>query len=172
MIPRRLASVLQQRLEQFPAVALLGPRQVGKTTLARARSPKVYIRDSGLVHVLLRLPDREALLGHPVVGGSWEGFVLENLIGCAPDGTQASFYRTAAGAEIDLVLELPNSETWAIEIKRGLAPSPDRGFHHALADLTPNQAWMLHGGEDRYGKPGGITVIGLRELCAAIQSCA
>ncbi|MBK5968446.1 MULTISPECIES: ATP-binding protein [Thiorhodovibrio] len=136
------------------------------------RSPKIYIRDSGLVHILLRLRDRETLLGHPVVGGSWEGFVLENLLQCAPDGTQASFYRTAAGAEIDLVLELPNSETWAIEIKRGLTPTPDRGFHHALADLTPDQAWIIYSGEDRYRKPGGITVIGLREFCSLIQSAS
>ncbi len=136
------------------------------------RSPKLYIRDSGLVHALLRLRDREALLGHPVVGGSWEGFVLENLLGCAPEGAQASFYRTAAGAEIDLLLELPNNQTWAIEIKRGLAPTPDRGFHHALADLKPDQAWILYGGEERYQKREGITVIGLRELCSLIQTCA
>lgn len=136
------------------------------------RSPKLYIRDSGLVHALLRLSDHEALLGHPVVGGSWEGFALENLLGCVPEGTQASFYRTAAGAEIDLLLELPNGATWAIEIKRGLTPTPDRGFHHALADLTPDQAWILYGGEERYRKREGITVIGLDELCSLIQACA
>ncbi|MEA1053142.1 ATP-binding protein [Lamprobacter modestohalophilus] len=136
------------------------------------RSPKLYIRDAGLVHALLRLPHREALLGHPVVGASWEGFVIENLIGCAPDGTQASFYRTAVGAEIDLLLALPNGETWAVEIKRGLAPTPDRGFHQALEDLRPDQAWIVYSGEERYRKPGGITVIGLRELCSTLQACA
>ncbi|MBK5941050.1 ATP-binding protein [Halochromatium roseum] len=136
------------------------------------RSPKLYLRDAGLVHALLRLPTREALLGHPVVGASWEGFVIENLIGCAPDGTQASFYRTAVGAEIDLLLALPNGETWAVEIKRGLAPTPDRGFHQALEDLRPDQAWIVYSGEERYRKPGGITVIGLRELCSTLQACA
>jgi predicted AAA+ superfamily ATPase len=136
------------------------------------RSPKLYLRDAGLVHALLRLPHREALLGHPVVGASWEGFVIENLIGCAPDGTQASFYRTAVGAEIDLLLALPNGETWAVEIKRGLAPTPDRGFHQALEDLRPDQAWIVYSGEERYRKPGGITVIGLRELCSTLQACA
>lgn len=136
------------------------------------RSPKLYLRDAGLVHALLRLPTREALLGHPVVGASWEGFVIENLIGCAPDGTQASFYRTAVGAEIDLLLALPDGETWAVEIKRGLAPTPDRGFHQALEDLRPDQAWIVYSGEERYRKPGGITVIGLRELCSTLQACA
>jgi len=136
------------------------------------RSPKLYIRDAGLVHALLRLPDHEALLGHPVVGNSWEGFVIENLLGCAPDGTQASFYRTAVGAEIDLLLELPTGETWAIEIKRGLAPTPERGFHHALEDLKPAQAWIVYSGEERYRKPGGITVVGLRELCLTLRALA
>ena len=92
------------------------------------KSPKVYVRDSGIVHALLALDDREAVLGHPVAGGSWEGFVVENLLSVAPERTAASFYRTAAGAEVDLVLDLPGIGRWAIEIKRGLAPRLDRGF--------------------------------------------
>ena len=71
------------------------------------KSPKVYVRDSGLLQALLGLGDYNALAGHPVVGASWEGFVMENLLAVVPGRTQASFYRTSAGAEVDLVLELP-----------------------------------------------------------------
>lgn len=71
------------------------------------KSPKVYVRDSGLVHALLGLANFDALAGHPVVGASWEGFVIENLLAAAPERTHASFYRTSAGAQIDLVLDLP-----------------------------------------------------------------
>jgi uncharacterized protein len=78
------------------------------------RSPKVYVRDSGIVHALLGLPTYETILGHPVAGASWEGFVIETILAAAPDGTTANFYRTAAGAEIDLVLTLPGQGLWAI----------------------------------------------------------
>ncbi len=84
------------------------------------KSPKVYVRDSGIVHTLLGLDDRDAVLGHPVAGGSWEGFVIENLLGSAPERVKASFYRTSAGAEIDLVLEMLGGKLWTVEIKRGL----------------------------------------------------
>jgi len=87
------------------------------------KSPKVYVRYSGLVHALLGLSDREALLAHPVAGGSWESRAIESLIAAAPNGTEAYFFRTAAGAEIDLLLKLPGQRApWAIEVKRGLAP--------------------------------------------------
>lgn len=99
------------------------------------KSPKVYIRDPGLTHALLGLGTPEALLGHPVVGGSWEGFCIENLIAAAPRGTEASFYRSSAGAEIDLILKLPDGELWAIEIKRTTSPKVTRGFHVAAEDL-------------------------------------
>jgi predicted AAA+ superfamily ATPase len=80
------------------------------------KSPRVYVRDSGLVHTLLGIDDRDSLLGHPVAGASWEGFVVENILRVVPDRVQASFYRTAAGAIMDLVLEWPGAEVWAIEI--------------------------------------------------------
>ncbi len=99
------------------------------------KSPKVYIRDPGLAHALLGLESAEQLLGHPVVGGSWEGFCIENLIAAAPRGTQASFYRSAAGAEIDLILRLPDGALWAIEVKRTTVAKVARGFHIAAEDL-------------------------------------
>ena len=129
-----------------------------------AKSPKVYVRDSGIVHALLRLDDPESVLGHPIAGASWEGFVIETLLRAAPERTQASFYRTASGVEIDLVLDLPGARVWAIEIKRGLAPAVSRGFRTALDDVQPDRAFIVHGGEDRYPKGSGVEAIGLREL--------
>lgn len=132
------------------------------------KSPKVYVRDSGIVHTLLGLDDRDAVLGHPVAGGSWEGFVVENLLSVAPERVNASFYRTSAGAEIDLVLEMPGGKLWAVEIKRGLAPKLDKGFHHAREDLKPERCFVVYSGEERYPKGKGIEVIGLRELAAVL----
>ena len=106
----------------------------GSSSKRLVRAPKVYVRDSGLVHALLGLPHLDAVLGHPVAGGSWEGFVLEQLIAAAPQA-QASYYRTSHGAEVDLVLEFRNGATWVIEIKRSSAPSVSKGFYLAGADL-------------------------------------
>lgn len=128
------------------------------------KSPKVYVRDSGVVHALLGLEGVEDVLGHPVAGGSWEGFVIENLLSAAPESLRASFYRTAAGAEIDLLLHLPGGALWAIEIKRGLAPKLDKGFHHAREDLQPDRAFIVYSGNERYQKTADVQVIGLTEL--------
>ncbi|MDP6352600.1 MAG: ATP-binding protein [Alphaproteobacteria bacterium] len=133
------------------------------------KSPKVTVRDSGLVHALLGIEDHNALGGHPVVGASWEGFVIENLLAAAPPRTMASFYRTAAGAEIDLVLDLPGRRgLWAIEIKHGLTASPSRGFHHAREDLKPKRSYLVHSGDDRYPITKDVEAIGLREMAALL----
>jgi predicted AAA+ superfamily ATPase len=110
------------------------------------KSPKVYVRDSGLMHVLLGLGTLEGLLGHPAVGGSWEGFCLETLIAAAPEGTEPYFYRTSAGAELDLILRLPGGEVWAIEIKRATAPKPSRGFHIAVEDIRATRRLLVYAG--------------------------
>lgn len=128
------------------------------------KSPKVYIRDSGLLHALLNIPDRNALLGHPVVGASWEGFVIENLINAAPALTVPGFYRTSGGAEIDLLLELPGGERWAIEVKRSRAAKPARGFYEACEDLKPAKRFVVHAGADRFPISDDVQAIGLREL--------
>lgn len=129
------------------------------------KSPKTYIRDSGLVHALLGLDSLNALIGHPVAGASWEGFVIENLLGAAPPGTAAHFYRTQAGAEVDLVLELPGaSAPWAIEVKLGLTPSIGRGFYNACEDIAPQRAFIVHSGDDRYPLSTDIEAIGLRAM--------
>ncbi|KZM39149.1 ATP-binding protein [Labrenzia sp. OB1] len=111
------------------------------------KSPKVFVRDSGLVHALLGLDSMEGLLGHPVIGGSWEGFCLETLIAVAPTGTEPYFYRTAAGAELDLVLRLPGGKIWAIEIKRTTAPKVSRGFHLAVEDIKADRKILVYAGE-------------------------
>ncbi len=104
--------------------------------------PKVYVRDSGIVHALLGIRDHNPLAGHPVAGASWESFVIENLLAVTPAASIAGFYRTAAGAEIDLVLEISGHGLWAMEIKRGLSPKPEKGFHMACEDLKPDRRFF------------------------------
>lgn len=111
------------------------------------KSPKTYIRDSGLTHALLSIGTREDLLGHPVAGGSWEGFCIENLISVAPRGTEASFYRSSAGAEIDIVLKLPGGELWTIEVKHTTSPRVSRGFHIASDDLGSAHRILVYAGD-------------------------
>jgi predicted AAA+ superfamily ATPase len=132
------------------------------------KSPKVYIRDSGLLHALLGIADKDALLSHPVIGQSWEGFVVETLLGCAPAGVQGHFYRTSGGAEIDLLLAWPDGRLWAVEIKRSLAPKVERGFHSACADLTPECRWLVYPGQERYRLGNGITAVSLRDLAGEL----
>ena len=144
------------------------PPYVADVRKRLAKSPRIYLRDSGIVHTLLQLDDAEAVLGHPVAGASWEGFVIETLLRAAPERAQASFYRTATGVEMDLVLELPGRGVWAIEIKRGHAPAVSRGTRVAVEDIRPNRAFVVHGGEDRYPKGGGIEAIGLGALAAEL----
>ena len=134
------------------------------------KSPKVYVRDSGLVHALLGIEDHNALAGHPVAGASWEGFVIENLLAAVPPATAASFYRTQAGAEVDLVLEPPGGrQPWAIEIKLGLTPRPSRGFHHAREDIGPERSFIVYSGDERYPLSEDVEAIGLREMAAVLQ---
>ena len=152
--------LLVRRLPPFHA-------NVGKRLV---KSPKTYVRDSGLTHALLNIETYEDLLGHPVSGPSWEGFVIENLIAAASGRTLASFYRTAAGAEIDLLLELGGQRgTWAVEIKSGLSAKPQRGFYQALEDVQPARAFVVHAGEDSYPISDDIEAIGLRELAGLLS---
>ena len=133
------------------------------------KSPRVYIRDSGLTHALLGLADTNQLFGHPVFGSSWEGFVIENLLCVAPERTAASFYRTAAGAEIDLVLDLPGSRRWAIEIKSGIAPRLEKGFYNALEDIEPDKSFVVTAGLQRYPVTPDTDAISLPELARALR---
>ena len=152
--------LLVRRLAPFRA-------NIGKRLV---KSPKIYVRDSGLLHALLGIGDFNALAGHPVAGASWEGYVIENLLAAAPERTTASFYRTSAGAEVDLVLQLPTGELWAIEIKRGRAPRLDRGFHNARADLRPAHAFVAHSGDERYPVTEGVEAISVSQLAMLLQN--
>lgn len=152
--------LLVRRLPAFHAN--LGKRLV--------KAPKVLVRDTGILHALLGIADREALFGHPAIGASWESFVAENLIGAAPEGTTAYFYRTSGGAEIDLLLEFPGGALWAIEVKLGHTAKVERGFHAACEDLKPARRFVVYSGEERYPKPHGVEAIGLRELALLLAA--
>jgi len=130
------------------------------------KSPRVYIRDPGLAHALLGIETTEALLGHPVAGGSWEGFCIENLIAAAPRGVEASFYRSSAGAEIDLILKLPNGTLWAIEIKRTTSPKVTRGFHIASGELEVAERLLVYADPRETPGQGGVRAM---PLAAAID---
>lgn len=142
-------------------------RNAGKRLV---KSPKVYVRDSGIAHALLGIPDKEALLGHPIAGQTWESFVCESLIGAAPAGTEAHYYRTSNGTEVDLALTLPGNKLWAIEIKRSSAPRIERGFHSACADLKPRKRFVVYPGEERFSLGDDTDAIGVVALAQLLQS--
>ena len=133
------------------------------------KSPKVYVRDSGVLHALLGLGSLESLLGHPVVGGSWEGFCIETLIAAAPADTAAYFYRTAAGAELDLVLRLPDGSIWAIEIKRTTTPKVSRGFHLAVADIKADHRLLVYAGDRDLPLADGLRAMPLDRAVAVLS---
>ena len=151
--------LLVRRLQPFHSNA--GKRLV--------KSPKVYIRDSGLVHALLGLRTFNDLAGHPVAGASWEGYVIENLLAAAPERTVASFYRTAAGAEIDLLLEIPGHGLWAIEVKRSLSGRPEKGFYIACHDLRPDKQFVVNAGLEKYPIDADTVAIGVSALAQVLS---
>ncbi len=151
--------LLVRRLQPFHA-------NVGKRLV---KSPKVYVRDSGLLHALLGIPSLEQLAGHPVVGQSWEGFVIETLLSVLPPLATPLFYRTSTGAEIDLLIEFSDGRLWAVEIKRSLSARVRRGFHVACADVKPSSAFVVHAGEDRWPLSETLEAIGVRELASLFR---
>ena len=150
--------LLVRRLE--PWRSNIGKRMV--------KSPRVFVRDSGIVHALLGLATMDDLLGHPVVGASWEGYVIETLLSLAPPGTRAGFYRTSAGAEIDLVLALGPKRLWALEVKRSLTPRPSKGFWLACQDLEPDLRFVIYPGTERFPLKDGLEAIGLMEIISLV----
>jgi uncharacterized protein len=151
--------LLVRRLPPFYA-------NVGKRLV---RSPRVYVRDSGLLHALLDLGDMHALLGHPVVGASWEGFVVEQLLAAAPAQVQGYFYRTSGGAEIDLLLVWPDGRKWVIEVKRSLTPKLERGFHAACADLKPQERFVVYPGRESYPIRDDVVATPLVDLVRRLE---
>jgi hypothetical protein len=114
------------------------------------KSPKVYIRDSGLLHALLKISSLDDLQGHPAIGSSWEGFVIEQIAGLLPGGTEIYFYRTGAGAEIDLLFFDKKRSPVAVEIKYSLSPGIKKGFRNACNDLSCKKSFIVYPGEEMY----------------------
>lgn len=152
-------AMLVRRLE--PLMANLGKRLV--------KTPKVYIRDSGLLYALLNIADSNVLHAHPAIGTAWEGLVVEQIAAQAPPGAQINYFRTAAGAEIDLVLTL-GERRFAFECKYSMMPKPTKGFWHALRDLAIEQAWVVAPVERTYPLAENVTVVSLAELSAVLAS--
>ncbi len=140
-------------------------RNVGKRLV---KAPKTYLRDSGICHALLGIESFDTLLGHPVVGGSWEGFAIENILSGVPVHASCSYYRTVGGAEIDLVLEMGGGEIWAVEIKRASAPRVSRGFHIACEDVKPTRKLVVHGGDQSYPLRADIEAVTLEDVCSEL----
>jgi predicted AAA+ superfamily ATPase len=128
------------------------------------KAPKIYIRDSGITHALLNLTTLDDVLGHPVVGASWEGFVIENLISCMPVGVTPWFYRTSAGAEIDLVIEYSHKKKYAIEIKRSMSPSLSKGFHLGYEDIGATHRFIVYPGKERFPVTNEVSAISLPDM--------
>ena len=147
-------------LSDFYMLRLIQPWS-GNTKKRLVKAPKIYLRDSGLAHRFLNIPDFEGLLGHPAIGASWEAFVLENILCLLSDQWQYSYYRTSAQAEVDLVLEGPHNEVWAIEVKRAIAPKVSKGFYLACDDIKATKRFVIYPGEESYPLSKGVEVIGL-----------
>lgn len=128
------------------------------------KAPKTYVRDSGICHALLGISTLDDLLGHPVVGYSWEGFVIENIISALPRYASYGYYRTVGGAEIDLIISLGNRELWAVEIKRSTAPQVSKGFYSACDDLKPTKKFVVYAGDDKFPIAKGIEALSLKDM--------
>ena len=155
-------------LEDLLLVRTLRP-WAGNIKKRLVKAPKVYIRDSGIAHALLNLTTRDDVLGHPVVGASWEGFALENILSVMPDGATSWFYRTAAGAEIDLVIEQGLRQRIAIEIKRSLAPSVSKGFHLGCGDIKATHRYIVYPGAEQYPISNGVMVMPLVDMMTELR---
>jgi len=142
----------------------------GNTKKRLVKAPKIYLRDSGLLHNLINIHTFDHLLGHPVVGASWEGFVVENILNSLSSSWTASYYRSSNQAEIDLVLERNNQEVWAMVVKRSIAPSLSAGFHNACEDIGATKKIVIYSGKDRFPMKGNIEVIGLIEFLQLLKN--
>jgi uncharacterized protein len=151
-------TMMARRLE--PHLANVGKRLV--------KSPKVYLRDSGLLHALLGIGTVADLQGHPIAGASWEGFVVEQIAALAPQGSQLGFYRTASGAEIDVVMTA-GSRRVGFEIKFSAAPKPARGFWQAKQDLALDRAYVVAPVRRRYALGEGVDVLPVQGLAEAMR---
>ncbi len=128
------------------------------------KSPRFYVRDSGVLHRLLGIDSYNMLLSNPILGKSWEGFVVENIHSVIPRFAETYFYRTAVGAEVDLVIKMPNSEIWAVEIKFGVAPKLGKHFNQTCNDLGATHKFVVYGGDDEFPIGDNIRMISLPKI--------
>jgi predicted AAA+ superfamily ATPase len=151
-------------LEQTFMVRRLQPfySNLGKRLI---KSPKVYLRDSGLLHALLGIEDEEALAAHPAIGASWEGWALEQVLAAAPTTWRPSFYRTSAGAEVDLVFERPGKRgPVAVEFKYSSSPHVTAGFWNGIEDLKAARAFVVAPVKEPYPLKENVTVLPIHQL--------
>ena len=123
------------------------------------KSPKIYVRDSGLLHALLGIHNHEQLQGHPVVGASWEGMVIEQILAILPTGFEPFFYRTSAGAEVDLLLVPRSGSPIAVEIKHTLSPKVSNGLRSVMEDLKCDSGFIVYPGNEAYKMTPRITAL-------------
>ncbi|MBW2354193.1 MAG: DUF4143 domain-containing protein [Deltaproteobacteria bacterium] len=131
------------------------------------KSPKIYIRDSGILHALLHIRTHDDLLSHPILGSSFEGFAMENILASAKS-YEPSFYRTSAGAEIDLILRR-GRRTLAFELKSSSVPRVSKGFWNVLHDISPDEAYVVAPVKESYPMKAGVMVSPLQEITAKLQ---
>ncbi|MCP4237352.1 MAG: ATP-binding protein [Aestuariibacter sp.] len=155
-------------LEKLLLVRTLQPWSVN-TGKRLVKSPRPFVRDSGILHALLNLRSLDALRSHVVSGKSWEGFVIENLIDACRGRARPYFYRTGAGAEADLVLEFAPGRCWAIEVKLSGAPTVDRGFHNAADDVEAERRILVYKGQEPFPMRGGIEAMPLLDAVNAVS---
>ncbi|OEK02879.1 ATPase [Roseivirga sp. 4D4] len=141
-------------------------KNIGKRLV---KSPKVFVRDTGVAHTLLGIDNFETLLSHPTVGASWEAFVIENILSILPDSISPSFYRSSGGAEIDLVLS-SGKATWAIEIKRSLTPKVEKGFYYGCDDVNATKRFIVYPGKETYPVKQETIVTSLYSLMKEIKA--
>lgn len=141
----------------------------GNTKKRLSKLPKVYIRDSGLLHRLLSISEFDGLLGHPILGHSWEGFIVENILGSVSDKCRTSYYRTSNQTEIDLILEKSSKEVWAIEIKRTSAPKVNASFHRSCEEVGATKKFVVYSGKERFPMAENTEAIGIQELLSELS---
>ncbi len=134
------------------------------------KSPRYYVRDSGLLHQLLNITSYDMLLSNPILGKSWEGLVIENIHSMLPRHIQTFFYRTATGAKIDLVVQFSADDIWAIEIKFGTAPKISKVFSRTCEEIGATSKFIVYGGSEEFQIGSGVTIIPLASLMERLQN--
>ncbi len=166
------APTVKRYVELLEDLFLIKTLQPWSGTIGKrlTRAPKCYVRDSGIAHALLSIPDLNSLLGNPVAGGSWEGFVIENILATLPPQVVATYFRTSGGAEIDLVLEGAKGEVGAVEIKRSLAPHPTKGFYLVCADIGATRRLVVYPGSEKFTLREGGEVLSVADALNELKA--